>query len=124
MLPRLLHHSSDPDSDPPPHTTSDEVSEDYSNSWDDDEADEGDEVDEGDEEGNEDDAERADKKTLRAVIGLFHQIIISGSEILAISTDAFNSYTNTHYNKTPYHTSALQGIGWVTELIDGHAERI
>jgi hypothetical protein len=28
------------------------------------------------------------------------------------------------YDKTPYHTSALTGAGWVCELLDGHPERI
>jgi hypothetical protein len=28
------------------------------------------------------------------------------------------------YDKTPYHTSALTGAGWVRELLDGHPERI
>ena len=28
------------------------------------------------------------------------------------------------YDKTPYHTSALSGAGWVIELLNGHPERI
>jgi hypothetical protein len=28
------------------------------------------------------------------------------------------------YDKTPYHTSALTGAGWVLELLNGHPERI
>ena len=28
------------------------------------------------------------------------------------------------YNKTPYHTSALSGLDWVLELINGHPEHI
>jgi hypothetical protein len=33
-------------------------------------------------------------------------------------------YADPLYNKTPYHTSALSGQGWVEELLDGHPERI
>jgi hypothetical protein len=39
-------------------------------------------------------------------------------------TDAYNSYSNAHYNKQPYHISVLQGISWVTKLLTGHPERI
>ena len=28
------------------------------------------------------------------------------------------------YNKTPYHTSALSGLDWVPELMNGHPEHI
>ena len=28
------------------------------------------------------------------------------------------------YDRTPYHTSALSGEGWVYELLSGHPERI
>lgn len=28
------------------------------------------------------------------------------------------------FNKIPYHTSALDGPGWVAELLEGHPERI
>jgi hypothetical protein len=34
------------------------------------------------------------------------------------------SYSQTYFNKTPYHNSALSGAGWVCELLGGHPERI
>ena len=34
------------------------------------------------------------------------------------------SYGTSTYDKTPYHTSALTGEMWVTELLRGHPERI
>jgi hypothetical protein len=34
------------------------------------------------------------------------------------------NYSNTYYNKTPYHDSALSGAAWVCELLAGHPERI
>ena len=33
-------------------------------------------------------------------------------------------YIESHYFKTPYHTSILSGQGWVQELLDGHPEHI
>ncbi|KAG2752764.1 hypothetical protein P692DRAFT_201663243, partial [Suillus brevipes Sb2] len=33
-------------------------------------------------------------------------------------------YSDTYYNKQPYHTSALSGIGWVNELLTRHPDRI
>jgi hypothetical protein len=89
------------------------------------EEDEGNEDEGNEDEGDDDgDVERADKKILRAVIDLFQNIIVSGSDVINIATDAYNSYSNVHYNKQPYHTSALQGISWVTELLTGHPECI
>ncbi|KAG2747862.1 hypothetical protein P692DRAFT_201663785, partial [Suillus brevipes Sb2] len=46
------------------------------------------------------------------------------SEVVSLARDTLNSYTNTYYNKQPYHTSALSGIDWVNELLNGHPERI
>jgi hypothetical protein len=34
------------------------------------------------------------------------------------------NYSNTYYDKTPYHDSALSGAAWVCELLKGHPERI
>jgi len=33
-------------------------------------------------------------------------------------------YTEPLFNKTPYHTSSLSGLGWVCKLLDGHPEHI
>ncbi|KAG2077855.1 hypothetical protein BDR04DRAFT_429952 [Suillus decipiens] len=82
--------------------------------------DETDEQDEGDERDEVGDTGWADKKTLQGVIDLFCHIIVSASEVLNIAVDTFNSYTNVYYDKEPYHTSVLQGIGWVNELLNGH----
>src|SRR5262245_36763919 len=44
---------------------------------------------------------------------------------IATATAAAVLTTNEHlYSKIPYHTSALSGLDWVQELIDGHPERI
>jgi hypothetical protein len=120
MLPHLLcHDHGTSNSDQPSTARSDEDFE-YSLDSMDGEEDEGNE-DEGDDDG---DVERADKKILQAVIDLFQNIIVSGSDVINIAMDAYNSYSNAHYNKQPYHTSALQGISWVTELLTGHPECI
>lgn len=44
--------------------------------------------------------------------------------VVNATTTALEAYSNTHYNKQPYHTSALSGTAWVTELLTGHPERI
>ena len=33
-------------------------------------------------------------------------------------------YTDPFYNKIPYHTTALSGVDWVCELLNGHPECI
>ncbi|KAF8179432.1 hypothetical protein BJ912DRAFT_832942, partial [Pholiota molesta] len=37
---------------------------------------------------------------------------------------AVQIYTRSYYNKTPHHTSILTGEMWVTELLNGHPDRI
>ena len=37
---------------------------------------------------------------------------------------AVNTYKKVYYDKTPYHTSVLSGVGWLEELRTGHPERI
>ena len=45
------------------------------------------------------------------------------SYIMMKTTEAVAGYA-THYDKTPYHTSALSGHAWVLELLEGHPKRI
>ena len=54
---------------------------------------------------------------------LLHQmtIIIAMMQIIIIAT---LHYAGPLYDKTPYHTSALTGVAWVCELLEGHPERI
>jgi len=44
--------------------------------------------------------------------------------ILAGLCPAIMAYAAPFYDKERYHTSALSGIAWVEELMDGHPERI
>jgi hypothetical protein len=37
---------------------------------------------------------------------------------------AVMEYSSSFYNKEAYHTSALTGQGWVSELLNGHPDRI
>ena len=37
---------------------------------------------------------------------------------------AVNTYKKVYYDKTPYHTSVLSGVGWLEALRTGHLERI
>jgi hypothetical protein len=41
-----------------------------------------------------------------------------------IAVQATIIYSASHYDRIPYHTSALTGAAWVTELMNGHPERI
>jgi hypothetical protein len=118
MLPCLLCHNNDLNSGCPTVCRSNEVFEDFEDSMGNDDEDQVVD-DDGD-----DNAEWTNKKILQVVIGLFQHIMMSGSEIINIAADAFNSYSHTYYNKEPYHILALQGISWVTELLTGHSECI
>ncbi|KAF9473465.1 hypothetical protein BDN70DRAFT_770991, partial [Pholiota conissans] len=37
---------------------------------------------------------------------------------------AVQIYARSYYDKTPHHTSILTGEMWVTELLNGHPDRI
>ena len=41
-----------------------------------------------------------------------------------VAVEATIIYSASHYDHIPYHTSALTGPAWVTELMNGHPERI
>src|SRR6267154_6490350 len=126
MLPHLFHHSDNPYADEEDssnsrneqdHEKSDEEDEE-------DEEDEGDEGDEGDDSESVDDAERSDIRLLQVIIDFFQRMAKSASEVVSLAGAATNSYTNSYYDKQPYHTSVLTGVGWVNELLNGHPERI
>jgi hypothetical protein len=51
---------------------------------------------------------------LHHYITMFVAILLTGTSSLLLSL----------YKLEPYHTSILTGQGWVTELLDGHPERI
>lgn len=55
--------------------------------------------------------------TLNAVLLILTQLI---TVIMPMLIDMLQPY----YQKQPYHTSILSGYGWVTELLNGHPERI
>ena len=44
--------------------------------------------------------------------------------ILAGLCPAIMAYASPFYDKERYHTSALSGVAWVEELMEGHPERI
>jgi hypothetical protein len=41
-----------------------------------------------------------------------------------VAVQATIVYSTSHYDRIPYHTSALTGAAWVTELMNGHPECI
>ena len=41
-----------------------------------------------------------------------------------VAVQATVIYSTSHYDRIPYHTSALTGAAWVAELMNGHPERI
>jgi hypothetical protein len=44
--------------------------------------------------------------------------------VIQVAGDFVRDYYVPHYFRTPYHTSALSGVGWVHELLAGHPQRI
>ncbi|RDB28092.1 hypothetical protein Hypma_001545 [Hypsizygus marmoreus] len=50
----------------------------------------------------------------------------TAAALFVVNTVAFAAhlYAASFYIKTPYHTSALTGAGWVHELMTGHPDRI
>ena len=52
-------------------------------------------------------------------------LIVQAAVTAAISaTLVVIDYSQTYYNKTPYHDSALSGAAWVCKLLRGHPKRI
>jgi len=52
-------------------------------------------------------------------------LIVQAAATAAIGTAiVVLNYAQAHYNKTPYHNSALTGAAWVIELLTGHPECI
>ena len=53
------------------------------------------------------------------------QLLVQAAAIAVnFAVEASVIYSATHYDRIPYHTSALTGAAWVTELINGHPECI
>lgn len=50
--------------------------------------------------------------------------VLAAASAAIAAAFAIVNYSNTYYNKTPYHDSALSGAAWVCELLRGHPERI
>jgi hypothetical protein len=57
---------------------------------------------------------------MQAAMHVLHTVIT----VVNATTMALEAYSDTYYDKQPYHTSALSGAAWVTELLAGHPERI
>jgi hypothetical protein len=52
-------------------------------------------------------------------------LIVQAATTAAISANfAVINYSQTYYNKTPYHDSALTSAAWVCELLRGHPKHI
>ena len=52
-------------------------------------------------------------------------LVIQAAVTAAIAiSSALIDYSETYYDKTPYHDSALTGAAWVLELLTGHPKRI
>lgn len=50
--------------------------------------------------------------------------VLQAAGAVAAAATAVVVYATPLYEKVPYHTSALSGIDWVRELLNGHPERI
>jgi hypothetical protein len=70
------------------------------------------------------DAEESDRRYLACIMQMAMHAMRTVITVLNATTTALEAYSNTYYDKEPYHTSALSGTAWVTELLTGHPERI
>ncbi|CDO78092.1 hypothetical protein BN946_scf184729.g1 [Trametes cinnabarina] len=57
------------------------------------------------------------RQRIRLYTFLASQLVTSVRQVVSL-------YARTHYDKIPYHTSALSGLAGLNELLDGHPERI
>ncbi|KAG2063453.1 hypothetical protein BDR04DRAFT_1037931 [Suillus decipiens] len=46
------------------------------------------------------------------------------TDIITATTETLQLYSDAHFDKQPYHTSALSGMAWVNELLTGHPDCI
>jgi hypothetical protein len=56
-------------------------------------------------------------------------MLLSPLHLVAMATvqaaiEITNNHVEAHFNKRPYHDSALSGEAWVQELLNGHPRRI
>jgi hypothetical protein len=51
-------------------------------------------------------------------------ILLASSLSVIAAAAATLEFATPLFSKIPYHTSALDGAGWVAELLEGHPERI
>jgi len=70
------------------------------------------------------DAESDLKYFQTVILNAFRIIFRQSFGVYEAAMSAVCGYTNSYYNKEPYHTSTLSGIGWVNELLTSHPERI
>jgi hypothetical protein len=112
MFSRLWNHSDDTNSDDTSDACDAEDAQDAQDAQDDNERE------------DPNDAEKEDLHRLQQIISVFQKLMVSAAGVVDIAVDAYNSYTQAHYDKEPYHTSALSGIAWVNELLAGHPERV
>jgi hypothetical protein len=61
---------------------------------------------------------------LEQICKLFVGAAHTAKSVINATSDAHQQYSQAHYEKQPYHTSILSGIGWVKELLTGHPDRI
>jgi hypothetical protein len=70
------------------------------------------------------DAEESDRRYLACIMHIAMHAMRTVITVLNATTTVLKAYSNTYYDKEPYHTSALLGTAWVTELLTGHPECI
>lgn len=70
------------------------------------------------------DAEENNRRYLSCIMQAAMHVLHTVITVVNATTIALEAYSDTYYDKQPYHTSALSGTAWVTELLTGHPERI
>lgn len=70
------------------------------------------------------DTDELDVLCLQWIHKLFIGAAQAASYIVDATSDALQLYSNSYYEKQPYHSSSLSGIAWVNDFLTGHPDRI
>jgi len=61
---------------------------------------------------------------LEHILKMFFSASHAAVQVSDAASHAIQMYSGSYYDKQPYHTSILTGLGWVNELLTGHPDHI